>query len=477
MWRESSPAEFADVPWLKGLLRPPADAVWPRFMSRPHPDAIGSYGAEFAEFARARTGRPLDWWQRLAAARILEHDANGELVWREWLLTVARQIGKSWLVRELILWRLTLERRIGEPQEILYVANKLRIADKIQRPARAWAASQDGWAARHSNGSQSVNRGDVGAYGLSTSLAVVDEGWDVSPEHIADGITPTLLERAWSQLALISTAHHRCTSLFVDRRLGALSGDGTLLLEWSARPWLALDDRAGWRQASPRWTAKREELIGRELARALAGRNPGEDPLSFFRSQYLNQWPSRATAGSVLPGLPFLPEGVWPSLAGDGELVGPIVFAVEDVAGRAAAVAAAGRTEAGKILVECYEVADRVSAFQWAGMHGSSHPGSRIVVGTALANDPTLAELGIPHAVMSYADTKAALSALRSIVSRRELLHAQSPTLADQLGSLRVVEGSAGLRVISSDPWDLVRPAAWAVAELDRHRGSGVWVA
>jgi hypothetical protein len=218
-------------------------------------------------------------------------------------------------------------------------------------------------------------------------------------------------------------------------------------------------------------------MIARELARALAGRNPGEDPLSFFRSQYLNAWPSRATAGAIRPGLPFLPESVWASLAGDAEIVGPIVFAVEDVAGRAAAVAAAGRTEDGKIVVECYEVADRVSAFQWAGMHASSHPGSRIAVGTALANDPTLAELGLPSVVMSYADTKAALSALRSIVSRRELLHAQSPTLADQLGSLRIVEGSAGLRVISSDPWDLVRPAAWAIAELDRHRGSGVWVA
>jgi hypothetical protein len=455
-------------------------------MSAPHPDAVGSYGAVFAEFARNRTGRPLDWWQRLSSARILEHNAAGELVWGEWLLTVARQIGKSWLVRELILWRLTLERKIGEPQEILYVANKLRIADKIQRPARAWAEGEEGWAARHSNGQQTVSRGesawtlstDQGAYGLSTCLAVVDEGWDVAPEHIADGITPTLLERRWSQLALISTAHHRCTSLFVDRRLGALSGDGTLLLEWSGRPWLELDDRAGWRQASPRWTSKRERMIERELSRALAGRNPGEDPLSFFRSQYLNQWPTRATAGAVIPGIPFLPESVWASLAGDAEIVGAIVFAVEDIAGRAAAVAAAGRAADGRIVLECYEVADRSSAFHWAGMHAASHPGSRMAVGTALQNDPSLAELAIPTDVMSYADTKASLSALRTIVSRRELMHANSPTLADQLGSLRLAtHSSAGLRVISGDPWDLVRPAAWAVSLLDRYRGSGVWVA
>jgi hypothetical protein len=57
-------------------------------------------------------------------------------------------------------------------------------------------------------------------------------------------------------------------------------------------------------------------------------------------------------------------------------------------------------------------------------------------------------------------------------------MHANSPTLADQLGSLRLAtHSSAGLRVISGDPWDLVRPAAWAVSLLDRYRGSGVWVA
>src|SRR5262249_15593987 len=39
------------VPWLKGLLRVPPDATWPRLMTVPHPDATGSLGKEFVRWA------------------------------------------------------------------------------------------------------------------------------------------------------------------------------------------------------------------------------------------------------------------------------------------------------------------------------------------------------------------------------------------------------------------------------------------
>ena len=95
------------VPWLRHFLDIPADASWPRFMTRPHPNAVDSYtGAEFIAWSEARSGRPLRWWQRLAATRLLEHDAAGALVWLWVLLSTARQVGKSVLLGELALWRL-----------------------------------------------------------------------------------------------------------------------------------------------------------------------------------------------------------------------------------------------------------------------------------------------------------------------------------------------------------------------------------
>src|SRR5262245_24631144 len=65
------------VPWLERLRRVPRDAVWPRLMTVPHPNAVDSLGAEFIGFAEKRTGRSLRWWQRLVATRLLELDAEG----------------------------------------------------------------------------------------------------------------------------------------------------------------------------------------------------------------------------------------------------------------------------------------------------------------------------------------------------------------------------------------------------------------
>src|SRR4029077_13727791 len=94
------------VPWLKGLRLVPGDATWPRYMTVPHPRATGSIGPAFIRFAEDRTGRPLRWWQRLVATRLLEVDGDGRLVWETLILSMARQLGKSWLLRELLLWRM-----------------------------------------------------------------------------------------------------------------------------------------------------------------------------------------------------------------------------------------------------------------------------------------------------------------------------------------------------------------------------------
>src|SRR5215831_17366447 len=78
-----------DVKWLRELRKVPADATWPRYMTAPHPSAVGSLGSDFVRFAEARSGRPLRWWQRLVATRLLEHDPDDRLVWETLILTVA----------------------------------------------------------------------------------------------------------------------------------------------------------------------------------------------------------------------------------------------------------------------------------------------------------------------------------------------------------------------------------------------------
>ena len=105
-----------------------------------------------------------------------------------------------------------------------------------------------------------------------------------------------------------------------------------------------------------------------------------------------------------------------------------------------------------------------LSQEQW-----SDHP-SHQVPQDAMARAGAFYPLTMPLTVATYADTRSALALLRQLVTRNAVRHTGSPELAGQIEDVRVAEGPAGLRVISSAPWDLVRVAAWAAAAADRQQ-------
>jgi hypothetical protein len=459
-------------------------------MTGPSEKATGSYGLDLEKISRNRDGTELRWWQRLSIRRILEYDADGELIWPEWLWSTARQQGKSVGLRELAMYRLQSYRKIGEAQQVSLLSSVVRTAELVQQPARAWAKlhKRQGWSSRELNGGQSVLGPGGGCwavhsptsiYGSSAGLALVDEAWRIDAKVVSEALEPTLSERRWGQLGLISTAHSRPTSLMIDRRLAAIDDPDVLLIEWSAIPGCELDDRQQWRMASPHWHDRREQLIARALKRALTAHQliDGEDPVAGFRSQWLNQWPTVVVHNVRVPGVTLVPDGVWAHLAGDSDALGGICFAVEDVNGRAVAVAAAGIDVDGRTVVEAYEVADRRLAWAWIRTHSAVRPGCSVVIGPVLSNDPEINELGIATSVANYTLTRQALSRFRSSASRRALVHVNSPLLSAQLDAFRVVEGQSGLRPVSADPWEVLRAAAWAVlaAETERRGFASVW--
>ena len=193
------------VPWLSSLLAVPADAVWPRLMTVPHPRAVGSLGDEFVEFAEKRSSGRLRWWQRLVATRLLEVDKAGELVWETVVWTMARQLGKSWLLRELLLWRIHQGERFGEPQDVMHTGKDVAVTKEVQRPARTWAkARPHDYKVREVNGQEEIEylpdssrwmlRAKEAVYGYSVSCAAADEAWKVkSSSRLRKG-----LRRRWS---------------------------------------------------------------------------------------------------------------------------------------------------------------------------------------------------------------------------------------------------------------------------------------
>jgi len=471
--------------WLRGLRRPPAGAVWPRLMTVPHPRAAGSLGPEFIGWAERRTGRELRWWQRLVATRALEVDDDERLVWETVVLSMARQLGKSWLLRELLLWRIHQAARFGEPQDVLHTGKDLAVCKEVQRPARIWAKARgETYKVREVNGQEEIElladgsrwmlRAKEAVYGYAVSLGAADEAWKVRASSIDEGLTPTMAEREQPQLWLVSTAHRLATSLMLQRRQVALAGlevgDGDLLIEWSAPQGAELDDVKAWRLASPHWSTQRQRLIGKRLEAMRAGEteDPEEpDPVESFRAQWLNQWPRRA-AMTVGDTEALLPAGLWAELAEEVESeLAPMWVAVEDDHGRGAAVAACCRLEDGRLEVGGWLRDDWDTAMADAQWLAGSRKVRQLLVGASLLDR---VPAGMPRVTPAGArETRTGLPLLRDLAASGQVLHAETTGKLDEAVALaKVKETATGLILVARGPTHLVRALVWALQAAHR---------
>lgn len=472
------------VPWLKPFLRVPKDATWPRLMTVPHPNAAGSLGPEFVRWADKRVGGKLRWWQRLAAARLLEVDSDGHLVWDAALLSMARQLGKSWLLRELCLWRIEQAERWGEAQDVLHTGKDLAVCIEVQRSARIWARPQkDVYQVRETNGQEMIwykpglggrwlLKAKGAPYGFSISAAVVDEAWQVDAVHIEDGVAPTMVERVSPQLLLVSTAHRLASSLMLTRRKVALenleTGTGDLLVEWSAPRGAPVDDQAAWRLASPHWSPQRERILTRKLEAMYAGETQDQteaDPAESFRAQWLNQWPRGLT---VQQGEELLPPGLWRRLRDDSLTSdAPLYVAVEDNFGQGAAVACASRLEDGRIEVGGWTRDDWDQALDDVNKVALQRRVRQLLVGASMLGRVPPGTVPVPQPA-GQAETRPGLAEFRDLAAGYRLAHDSTEELDDAIAAARVKEGINGLIPVLNETTHLVKALVWAVHAAHR---------
>ena len=475
---------FAACEWLEDLVDVPANATWPRLMTAPHPNAIGSLGMELEAFSLAHRGAPLRWWQKLAARRLLEYDAQGHLVWELAILTLSRQGGKSWFLGDLHAWRLESGKYFGGvPQTVVSTGMDIAVCLEVLRPYLVAAKRRpDKFKVREVNGQHSIEliddgsrlmvRAQAAVYGLMASLASIDEGWKVPVSVLDDALEPTTVEAVDSQILLSSTAHRRATQLMIGRRGRALehlhSGEGALLLEWSAPPDAAMDDRAAWRQASPYWSPKREKLIAGRLEGALSGESDDADepdPLASFRSQWLNVWPGKRIKGTK--GEPLVQEEHWEALRGE-TVDDPerIWVAVEDHSGFGAAIAAVCIQPDGRYGLDGWLVPTWGDALRSIRNLYATHEIVKLQAGASLMGrlSPGMRATPITSTV-----TRSTLPTMRSLVAAGSIVH-DSPDLDDQIDNVRVIEAIGGLGLVAGVRSDLLRAASWALAAANRPR-------
>jgi len=469
------------APWLDGLREVPVDAVWPRYMTVPHPDAVGTLGDELVAHAAA-SGVRFRWWQRLMSARALEVDADGVLVWLRVLLTMARQCGKSTWVRALVEWRLEQAARFGEPQLVLHTADKVASAKEVQ--ARSWVrAERLGYGVRRAQGELEISlpdgsrwlvRSQRAVYGYTVSLGVADECHDIAVVAVVEGLEPTLVESAQGQLVLTSTAHSQATPLFPVRRRDALAElaapGGTLLVEWSAPRGLAVMDEVSWPLASPHWHRRRQVEVADAARAAAAVENAGptvHELVAGFDCQWRNVWPIDAVVRGK--GEALLDPDLWRQLAEPVVSDGRCWIGLEDNLGHGAAVAAACPLPDGRVEVDGWECASWDTACDDVRKVAGDRPGSYLLVGASM-HGSLPRDLGVSRVTkMGATETRTGLPLLRSMITERRVVHDPSTVELDtQLAQARVTPAATGLNLVSGQRHDLVHAVVWALQAAEQ---------
>jgi hypothetical protein len=214
------------------------------------------------------------------------------------VLSVSRQSGKSVIGQIVCGWRQDAAEEIfGEPQIVVSTANRLTTAYELWSAAAYRLQVSRSSRVRWARGAEEL--GDPAgsrwlvqaatpnlAVGLSVSLGLVDEAWNVDRDCVESALVPTMLEREAPQLWIVSTQGDSASDLMETYRQQGIAGladpdaADVLLLEWSAEDAALVSDRAAWRDASPHWSERRERFLERQAA---------TQSEAVFRTQYLNQ--------------------------------------------------------------------------------------------------------------------------------------------------------------------------------------------
>lgn len=298
-------------------------------------------------------------WQRYVADVALEVDPlTGRLAYREVVLTVPRQSGKTSLILPVAAHRAI---GFGKRQHIVYTAQtrndaRMKWEDEHQpileasalaslvRTRKRTGAEAFVWT----NGSvHGINAPTAKAgHGKTLDLGFIDEAFARPDDAVEQAFRPAMITRPEPQLWVVSTAGTADSTYLkakVDagrRRVEAGEPTQACYFEWSAPNDADPLAPETWHGCMPALGHTiTEAAIRAELDTMLAEHGP--DGLGLFRRAYLNQWTSELGDGwSVIPKVAWRARG-----RAEGRPDGPVVFAVAAAYpdAESAAVAVAGR--------------------------------------------------------------------------------------------------------------------------------------
>lgn len=291
----SSPPSLQGYPSLQSC--PPRWAT-PRRYDRP------TLGPKVAAVAN-QLGTPFMPWQHYVADVALEVDpTTGLLVYRDVVLTVPRQSGKTTLLLAVMV-----HRALGftGPQNITYTAQTRNDArkkwDEDHVTALDASVFKGRYTVRRTNGSEQIRWRNGSRHGLMATtkksghggvidLGVIDEAFAQVDDRVEQAMKPAMVTRPQPQLWVVSTAGDaESVYLLSNVELGRTRADAGLTdslcyFEWSATEDVDLDDETTWPSFMPALghtvrpaavAADREKMKRPEWERAYGNRwNPNK---------------------------------------------------------------------------------------------------------------------------------------------------------------------------------------------------------
>jgi phage terminase large subunit-like protein len=418
------------------------------------PEGICASGFPAARATLAELGLFFDPWQVDAASAILGKTSLGLYAADTVLLSIPRQVGKTFLVGLLVfadcivnpgtltVWtahRFKVARETFD--ELKGIAMLPALAPHIDPDAITTAAGNECIPFR--NGSRIVfaarERGSVRGFRKVRRL-VIDEAQILTEAAMSD-LAPTQNQADNPQLIMMGTPPKPSdpSETFTSLREDALNdeAEGTLYIEFSAEPGSSPDDRVAWRVANPSLGTRTPERAIVRLRKLLASDDD-------FLREALGIWQLRG-------GSHILDPGVWDALAvGNRAAVSP-VLSVEVTLDRSRTTLGGAWLVDGRPHVEVFEdgpgtawVVERMRVL--AGKYGVPLV---VVDSRDTALIPDLEAAGLKVEKVSSTERAAACSGLFDRVQARSVSHNGDPAVSQALALARW-KGNEGARAFTS---------------------------
>ena len=265
-------------------------------------------GPALAEVADA-LGIRLMPWQRHVADVALELRPDGRPAYRQVVLSVPRQSGKSTLLLALVMHRMLA---MG-PAKIAYCAQTGADGRKKLEQDYLPAIKRSPFAKmvrpKLTNGQEQIVVERTGSrmlivpptatsvHGQTLDLAIIDEAFAFVDDVVEQAMKPTLATRPDGQFWVVSTAgtaasHYLWHKIETGRQMAGSTDSGVALFEWGAGEDVDVDDESTW----PSFMPALDHTIPIEVVRAEKATMPRSEWLRAF----CNRW-TNASHDAVIP--------------------------------------------------------------------------------------------------------------------------------------------------------------------------------